>query len=1106
MIRAATVGLTDRGSVRPFHGPFPAVVSRCLILVASGLGSWLGAAPLIDIDFSHLESGDRLADGDRVEDRSGNGYHGFWGDAVGFYPVVSTPFGSAVDTTNNGRGHVFLRDGLTGIPDGWDGPAITRTPYFRIDGSVSHTFEAVVNWNGGGSLTNGLMGQTGAAEFWIREREGSLHYVFDDGQEEIRLTDRTISLASAKQDGDWHAVAVVYDADAGEIRAYLDGALIHAFSSPVVGNLGPLTRGNEDFRVGAYNTQDADAFNGLQGRYRIHATALAASELLRPPPVGDAPGAVQVQVEGPVEVGGVLSARYVYTDAQGDPEGDSIFRWFRSEDATFDPDDQEIAGAASRSYVIREQDTGYHLFFQVTPVALQGEAMGMPRLSEPTARILEPGPFPESVPFTSGIGYPVYRIPAIVRANDGTLLAFCEGRASFSDSGNIDLVLRRSIDGGTTWGPLILVQEEGGSAPITIGNPAPVVDRETGHVHLLFTRQNDRVFHTVSTDLGLTWSLRSEITERVKLEEWGWYATGPCHGIQITRGAQAGRLVIPANHRRGADGSDSGAFGAQILYSDDHGMTWNMDVHVDAANGTGPNETTLVELTPPAADGGSRLYINSRDYGSDPGNRSEAFSEDGGSSYSIGYRGNSHFDTPVVQGSLLRFSRFNEGDGENRILFSCPNGASRRNGAIWVSRDEAVSWSAPKPLFPESPRDFAYSDMVKTVGGDLGLLYETDGYGTIRFVRIGEAWIDEVPPPVHDPKPAFWRFGESGPGQVVDLVPGAILDSNPAGHGLHLTAETGSLLYTQGERAAETALAFDGSGGLSLADSATGSSFDFGPEDSVTFEALLRLPPTGASLPGAIIAKNQQPGGEWWLRVQTDGRLAFLWDDGVSERIVSSSSPVNDDAWHHVAAVRDGEVSELRIYVDGALSGNASDTTTGAVANARPLTVGAFNGTADRNLVGQIAWLAVTPRILAPGRFVADRLTADSDLDGLPDSEEAALVGSSGELGSGDRDGDGQPDLLEVALGSDPLIASTRAVVRDLPGRGWVYRRRSDLPWIRFDEQFSQDLVNWGGPPPRVVRTQLAVSSGMDEVTFEAGDPSFVIPLFFRVVITARFP
>src|SRR5262245_61960095 len=86
--------------------------------------------------------------------------------------------------------------------------------------------------------------------------------------------------------------------------------------------------------------------------------------------------------------------------------------------------------------------------------------------------------FSENTPFISGQGgYNTYRIPALVCTTNGTFLAFCEGRKnSGSDSGDIDLVLRRSTNNGSTWLPQAIVQEEGGSATITIGNPAPVVD------------------------------------------------------------------------------------------------------------------------------------------------------------------------------------------------------------------------------------------------------------------------------------------------------------------------------------------------------------------------------------------------------------------------------------------------------------------------------------------------------------------------------------------------------------------------------------------------------------------------------------------------------
>lgn len=81
--------------------------------------------------------------------------------------------------------------------------------------------------------------------------------------------------------------------------------------------------------------------------------------------------------------------------------------------------------------------------------------------------------FSETNEFVSGQGgYNTCRIPSIVRTTNETLLTFCEGRkTSSSDAGNIDLVLRRSTTNGASWLPMTVVQEEGGTATTTIGNP-----------------------------------------------------------------------------------------------------------------------------------------------------------------------------------------------------------------------------------------------------------------------------------------------------------------------------------------------------------------------------------------------------------------------------------------------------------------------------------------------------------------------------------------------------------------------------------------------------------------------------------------------------------
>ena len=110
--------------------------------------------------------------------------------------------------------------------------------------------------------------------------------------------------------------------------------------------------------------------------------------------------------------------------------------------------------------------------------------------------------------FTAGSeGYHTFRIPALVVTKKGTLLAICEGRKTGrGDHGDLDLVQKRSTDGGKTWGKLELIHEEGGEAKVTIGNPCPVVDQDTGIIWLPFNaRQRQGLHHVVERrrpDLG----------------------------------------------------------------------------------------------------------------------------------------------------------------------------------------------------------------------------------------------------------------------------------------------------------------------------------------------------------------------------------------------------------------------------------------------------------------------------------------------------------------------------------------------------------------------------------------------------------------------------
>ncbi|WP_222435451.1 sialidase family protein [Allorhodopirellula solitaria] len=348
-------------------------------------------------------------------------------------------------------------------------------------------------------------------------------------------------------------------------------------------------------------------------------------------------------------------------------------------------------------------------------------------------------------------GYKVFRIPAIVTAANGDLLAFCEARMG-GDQSEIDLVSKRSIDGGRTWQGIQVVQEsdelreefDQENTQVSVGNPAPVVDRldpeHPGRIWLPFTLENDRVFVTFSDDHGKTWGQRREITRDVKKDDWGWYATGPVHSIQLQRGEHQGRLVVPCDHRIGKGGDDRGANGAHAIVSDDHGQTWRLGaIDTTYTDDLNANETAVVELN----DG--RLYFNTRDQGGKAkGTRGDAYSSVGGDSFDrFGgpYRcfkpSPPQLDPPVVQCALLRAASTVAGDDRNVILFSGPDesgpsGKGRSDLRIRYSTDETQTWQ-DGPLIHVGRA--AYSDMVRLPNDELGILFEA-GEGEQQYARI----------------------------------------------------------------------------------------------------------------------------------------------------------------------------------------------------------------------------------------------------------------------------------------------------------------------------------------------------------------------------------
>ena len=339
-------------------------------------------------------------------------------------------------------------------------------------------------------------------------------------------------------------------------------------------------------------------------------------------------------------------------------------------------------------------------------------------------------------------GYKRYRIPALAVTTRGTILAFCEARKfTGRDSDQIDLFLRRSLDNGKTFQDVQLVSSQDGWV---CGNPAPVVDLETGIIWLLFCKNlkdGDEemicegkaprtVWVTCSGDDGATWAEPTEITADVKLAEWSWYATGPCHGIQL----KSGRLVIPCDHIVLKDRNRRDPYHSHIVYSDDRGQTWQ--IGGDADEGT--NESTIVET------GGGLLCLNCRNKVRLPGGgnyRAIAWSHDDGQTFSPIVH-DSALPEPVCQASLCRFTA-QENHDRNRVLFTNPASRTRDHLTVRLSYDECRTWPVSRVLHAGPA---AYSDLCIAPDMSVCCLYERGEQGPyerLTFAQFNLAWLTD---------------------------------------------------------------------------------------------------------------------------------------------------------------------------------------------------------------------------------------------------------------------------------------------------------------------------------------------------------------------------
>ena len=228
-----------------------------------------------------------------------------------------------------------------------------------------------------------------------------------------------------------------------------------------------------------------------------------------------------------------------------------------------------------------------------------------------------------------------------------------------------------------------------------------------------------------SDDDGKTWSAPKDITYGIRKDWMHFLGTGPGTGIALHSGPHKGRLVIPVyttNNVSYLSGSQS----SRVIYSDDHGETWqageavndnrpvgNQTIHSSTMNNPGAQntESTVVQLN----NGDLKLFMRGL-----TGDLQVATSKDGGATWEKDVKRYADVKDVYVQMSAIHTVQ----DGKEYIILSNAGGPGRYNGLVHLARVEAngdLTWLKHNPI---QSGKFAYNSLQDLGNGEFGLLYE----------------------------------------------------------------------------------------------------------------------------------------------------------------------------------------------------------------------------------------------------------------------------------------------------------------------------------------------------------------------------------------------
>ena len=312
-------------------------------------------------------------------------------------------------------------------------------------------------------------------------------------------------------------------------------------------------------------------------------------------------------------------------------------------------------------------------------------------------------------------GVACYRIPALITAQDGTLIAIADERmGSCKDLGgndDINLVMRRSRNKGKTWtaAETVIDYPKGQSA----SDAALLSDEQTSTVFLLFNymdhvnRKGRYRFHLMrSTNAGITWSSPEDITDQIIRPEWQddfqFITSGS--GIQ-TRSGWLLHTLVNVSRQSG-----------WVFGSVDHGKTWRLfPGELKPAD-----ESKIIELP----DG--KWMVNARV--NKIGHRYIHMSEDNGQTWKSA--ADQNLEDPGCNASILVSGR----KGDTKMMFTnLNNPRERQKLSLRISTDSGRNWASPQTIYPGSA---AYSCLSPLSGGQAALIFERDDYSRISFLRL----------------------------------------------------------------------------------------------------------------------------------------------------------------------------------------------------------------------------------------------------------------------------------------------------------------------------------------------------------------------------------